>query len=35
MLLQRAAVADDRLKPTTILRGAVHHYSCSHDESLN
>jgi hypothetical protein len=35
MLLRRVAVADNRLKPTTIFRHDVDDNSCSHDESLN
>jgi hypothetical protein len=35
MLLQRVAIADNRLKLTAILRRDVHDDSCSHNESLN
>jgi hypothetical protein len=35
VFLRRAAVGDNRLKPTAIRSGDVHHNSCSHDESLN
>ena len=35
MLLRRASIRDDRLKPTAIRLGEVHDNSCSHDESLN
>jgi len=35
MLLRRAAIRDDRLKPTAIHWGDVDDNSCSHDESLN
>ena len=35
MLLRRVAVANNRLKLTTIVRRDVHDNSCSHDKSLN
>jgi hypothetical protein len=35
MLLRRATVGDDRLKPTAIRSRDVHDNSCSHAESLN
>src|SRR5262245_15315495 len=35
MLLQGAAIRDDRLKPTAIHWGDVDDSSCSHDQSLN
>jgi hypothetical protein len=35
MLLRRAAIRDDCLKPTAIHRGNADDNSCSHDESLN
>ena len=35
VLLRRAAIRDDRLKPSAIHSGNVHDSSCSHDESLN
>jgi hypothetical protein len=35
MLLRRIAVADNRLKPTAILRRDLHDNSCSHEESMN
>jgi len=35
VLLRRAAIRDDRLKPSAIRSGNVHDNSCSHDESLN
>src|SRR5262249_24924318 len=35
MLLQRAAIRDDRLKSTAVCPGDVDDNSCSHDKSLN
>ena len=35
VLLRRAAIRDDRLKPSAIRSGNVHDNSCSHGESLN
>jgi len=35
MLLRRAAIRDDRLKPTAIHWSDVDDNSCSHEESLN
>ena len=35
VLLRRAAIRDDRLKPMAIRSGDVHDNACSHDESLN
>jgi hypothetical protein len=35
MLLRRAAVRDDRLKPTAIFRRDVDDNPCSHAESLH
>ena len=35
MLLQRAAIRDDRLKPTAAFSRDGHNNSCSNDESLN
>jgi hypothetical protein len=35
MLLRRVAIADNRLKPTTISRHDVDDNSCSHDGSSN
>jgi hypothetical protein len=35
MLLSRAAIRDDRLKPMAVRQGDLYDYSCSHAESLN
>jgi hypothetical protein len=35
MLLRRAAIRDDRLKPTAVASRDVNENSCSHAQSMN